>query len=113
MPGKTREHIRPLPNLPGADVLVRLETQRGELVAYAVVLRIFERGRSRPVRLYDYVPAHGEHHMHRYTRAGTKRQPPEVLGHPTVQQGFDSAIQQIRASASEMIDSWQRQSTHT
>lgn len=31
---------------------------------------------------------------------------------PTVQEGFDYAIGQIRASADEMIDSWRRQSDH-
>jgi hypothetical protein len=113
MRGKTREHIRPLPGIPGADLLVRLETERNELVAYAVVLRVFEQGQPRPVRLYDYVPAHGAHHLHRYTRTGAKQQPPEVLRHPTVQRGFDSAIDQIRASADEMIESWRRQSTRS
>jgi hypothetical protein len=105
-----REHVRPLPGLPDADVLVRLQTDRSELIGYAVVLRVFERGRPVSVRLYDYLPAHEEHHLHRYTRGGVKQQPPQALGYPTVQAGFDAAIAQIRASGSEMIDSWRRQS---
>jgi hypothetical protein len=113
MPGKIREHVRPLPGIQDADIQVRLQTQRGELVAYAVVLRVFERGKHHPVRLYDYVPAHEEHHLHRYTPTGTKQKPPDVLHHPTVQRGFDDAIGQIRASAAGMIDSWRRQNTPT
>jgi len=108
--GKTREHIRPLPGIPEADILVRLETDRRALVGYAVVLRVFEHGRHRQVRLYDYVRAHREHHLHRYTRNGLKQTLPEVLRHPTVQEGFDSAVGQIRVTATEMIDSWRRQS---
>jgi hypothetical protein len=92
-----------------ADVLVRLETDGGRLVAYAVALRVYERSRYRTVRLYDYVATHGEHHMHRYTREGAKRQPPEVRDYATVQDGFGAAIDQVKASAPEMIDSWRRQ----
>jgi hypothetical protein len=33
-----------------------------------------------------------------------------VLPHATIQDGFGAAIRQIRATATEMIDSWQRQS---
>jgi len=99
-----------LPGVPNADLLVRLGTRGPELIAYAVVLRVFERGMHRTVRLYDYVPVHDDHHLHRYTRGGAKQQPPEVLHHPTVQDGFDSAVRQIRATANEMIDSWRRQS---
>jgi hypothetical protein len=73
------------------------------------VLRVFEASEYRTVRLYDYVPAHGEHHMHRYTREGAKRQPPELLQYTSVQEGFNAAMQQVRATASEMIDSWRRQ----
>jgi hypothetical protein len=105
----SREHIRPLPGVPDADILVRLETAHRRLIAYAVVLRIYEQGEHRAVRLYDYVPAHGDHHLHRYTREGAKQQPPEVLIYPTVQEGFDAAILQIRTSANGMIDSWRRQ----
>jgi len=79
-------------------------------LGYAVVLRIFERGAHRPVRLYDYIPAHGEHHLHRYTREGAKQQPTEVLRYATVQEDFDAAVGQIRDTANEMIDSWRRQS---
>jgi len=110
VPAKSREHVRPLPGVPGADILVRLETERRTLLGYAIVVRIFERGAHRPVRLYDYIPAHGEHHLHRYTREGAKRQPPEIQSYATVQDGLDAAVGQIRASANEMIDSWRRQS---
>jgi hypothetical protein len=106
---KSREHVRPIPGVRNADILVRLETDRRRLVGYAVVLRVFEAGAFLSVRLFDYVPAHGEHHMHRYTREGAKRQPPEVLNYASIQEGFNAAVQQIRATASEMIDSWQRQ----
>lgn len=108
MPPVSREHIRPLSGIAGADILVRLETERGELRAYAVVLRVFQRGAHRPVRLYDYVPAHAEHHLHRYSREGIKQQPPEVLPYSSVQGGFDAAIQEIRERAEQLIDSWQR-----
>ena len=111
MPVKSREHVRPIPGISDADILVRLNTDRRQLVGYAVVLRIHESLRTLSVRLYDYVPAHGVHHMHRYTRKGVKQQPPEVLHYASIQEGFNSAIQQIRASASEMIDSWRRQKT--
>jgi hypothetical protein len=113
VPVKSREHVRPIPGIPDADILVRMETERRGLVGYAVVLRVFEAGEFLPVRLYDYVPAHGEHHMHRYTRAGAKRQPPEVLEYSSIQEGFNAAVQQVRATASEMIDSWRRQRAQT
>ena len=109
MPAKSREHVRPLPGIPDADILVRLETEHRQLIGYAVVLRVFESGRPIAVRTYDYVPAHGEHHLHRYTREGAKRQPPEVLPYPTIQAGFDEAVKQLRATANEIIDSWRRQ----
>ncbi len=111
MPAKSREHVRPLPGIPEADILVRLETERRQLAGYAVVLRVYEDGRHKAVRMYDYVPAHGEHHMHRYTREGVKRQPPEVLTYASIQAGFDAAVQQIRATAREMIESWRRERT--
>lgn len=47
--------------------------------------------------------------MHRYTREGVKRQPPELLHYASLQEGFDAAIQQIKATAYEMVDSWRRQ----
>ena len=112
MPSRSREHVRRVPGVSDADILVRLETERRRLVGYAVVLRVFEGGSYRPVRLYDYVPAHGTHHLHRYTRGGDK-QPPEVVQHPTIQEGFDAAVRQIRASAGEMIESWRRQRDQT
>lgn len=95
--------------MPGADILVRLEVERGQLLGYAVALRVYESRRFITVRLYDCVAAHEEHHMHRYTRGGSKRQPPEVLPYATVQEGFDAAVQQLRASAAEIIESWRRQ----
>jgi hypothetical protein len=109
VPAKIREHVRPISGLRDADILVRLETQRRRLIGYAVVLRVYEDGKFLSVRLYDYIPAHGAHHMHRYTRGGAKRQPPQVLHYASVQEGFNAAVQQIRSSASEMIDSWRRQ----
>ena len=113
MAARIREHVRPIPGVRDADILVRLETERRRLVAYAVVLRVFEGGRFVSVRLYDYVRPHGEHHMHRYTRSGAKRQPTEVLQYASVQEGFNAAVQQIRSSAGEMIDSWRRQKDQT
>jgi hypothetical protein len=106
---RSREHVRPIPGIRNADILVRLETDRRRLVGYAVVLRVFEAGEFLSVRVYDYIPAHGEHHMHRYTREGAKRQPPEVLQYGSIQDGFNAAVKQIRATASEMIESWRRQ----
>ena len=54
---KSREHVRPIPGVLvcDADILVRLETDRRRLVGYAVVLRVFEAGEYRSVRLSDYV----------------------------------------------------------
>jgi hypothetical protein len=89
---KSREHVRPIPGVRDADILVRLETDRRRLVGYAVVLRVFEAGEYRSVRLYDYVPVHGEHHMHRYTREGSKPQPPGVFQHASIQEGFNAAV---------------------
>jgi hypothetical protein len=71
---------------------------------------MFESGVLRPVRLYDYVSSHAEHHMHRYTLGGSKRQPPEVFTYPSIQDGFDEAVRQIRTAGIEMIDAWRRQS---
>jgi hypothetical protein len=105
---KTRDHVRPLPGVSGADIVVKLTTDRGLLREYSIVLRMFEQGKHRPVRLYDYIDAHAEHHMHRYTSTGIK-EPPEVLTYSTIQDGLDAAFQQIAAAANEMIESWRRQ----
>jgi hypothetical protein len=50
---KSRGHVRPIPGVLvcDADILVRLETDRRRLVGYAVVLRVFEAGEYRSVRL--------------------------------------------------------------
>ncbi len=100
-----REHSRPLPGRHDADLLVRLVLDP-QLVGYAVSLRVFIGNKFKTVRLYDYVAAHGEHHMHRYN--GEHKLPSEVLGHPSIQAGLDYAIAQIRASGSEMIEAWLR-----
>jgi hypothetical protein len=97
--------------VPDADIYVRLDFDGRELAGYAVILRIHEHDRVRSVRLFDYVQAHGEHHMHRYTLSGEKQQPPTVLAHASVQAGFDAAIGQIRQSGSEVIEAWRRQTT--
>jgi hypothetical protein len=102
---KEREHTRPLPDVPDADMVVRLVLDP-HLVGYAVSLRLFEGKTVNTVRLYDYVAAHGEHHMHRYN--GRKKLPPEVLQHASIQAGLDYAVAQIRASGSEMIEGWRR-----
>jgi hypothetical protein len=86
-----------------------MEFDGRRLVGYAVVLRVHESEAIKPVRLYDHVQAHGEHHMHRYNGSGEKQQPPEILAHASVQAGLDSAISQIRTSGSEMIEAWRRQ----
>jgi hypothetical protein len=89
-------------------MLVRLELRDRDpmLVGYAVTLRLWDGEVARPVRLYDYVAAHGEHHMHRYN--GHKKQKPEVLDHPSIQAGLDHATAQIKNSGNEMIEAWRR-----
>jgi hypothetical protein len=47
--------------------------------------------------------------MHRYTPEGVKRQPPELLHYASLQEGFDAAIQHIRAAADDVIESWRQQ----
>jgi len=79
---KEREHTRPLPDVPDADMVVRLVLDP-HLVGYAVSLRLFE-GKT------------------------VNKLPPEVLQHASIQAGLDYAIAQIRASGSEMIEGWRR-----
>jgi hypothetical protein len=105
MARKTRDHVRPLPG--DADVLVRLVTDRGELVEYSVVLRVHAHGTAYPVRLWDFVERHREHHMHRYNSRGEK-ETPEVLTHATVQAGMNAAIAHIRDSGGAIIEAWRR-----
>jgi hypothetical protein len=48
--------------------------------------------------------------MHRYTRGGSKQQPPAVFIYANIQDGFDEAVGQIRTAGTEMIDARRRQS---
>lgn len=61
--------------------------------------------RLRTVRVYDN--AHGVHDMHRYNRAGEK-QPAEAFHDGSASEALQSALDAVRDSYREMIESWRR-----
>lgn len=90
-----------------ADVVVEGTTERGRLIEYSVLLRVFIDGEARPVRLFDNADAEHEHHMHRYSREGVKHSA-EVRPYGSPSEAFNAALDEIRAGAGGMIDAWRR-----
>ncbi len=90
---------------PPASLRVEFETDRGEVVDYAVLLLAGGEGNQRTVRVYD--GSHGINELHRYTSGGRK-QPAEVFHRGTLGDGMRFARQQIEDSYEAMIESWQR-----
>lgn len=89
-----------------AELFVRFTTdRRGNLVEYAVGLRVLVDGAWQTVRLYDN--AHGAPEMHRYTLDGRKMASEPVLETNT-QDGFEAAKRGIRARWVEMTELWRR-----
>jgi len=90
--------------LPAASIRVEFESERHDVVDYAVVLSVGQEGEEHTVRLYD--GSHGVNEMHRYSRSGGK-QPAEVFHHGTLGEGMRSALRQIEDGYEAMIRSWQ------
>lgn len=88
-----------------AVIDVRFLTRRTEVIDYAVILLVRDRGKLRAVRVYDN--AHGDHDMHRYNREGVKRAA-ETSHRGSASEALQSAIEAIRSGYSEMIQSWRR-----
>jgi hypothetical protein len=86
-----------------AYVVVRLSTDKKEIVSYAVVLVVEHRGEFRTVRCFDN--AHGQHDMHRYNPAGIK-EPAENFHHGTAREAFHCAVVEVRRNWMEMIAGW-------
>lgn len=89
----------------GAAYRVEFTTQRREVTNYSVVLIVEEDGEEHTVRIYD--GAHGVNELHRYTRRGGK-QPAARFDAGTLGEGMRAAIDQVRSTYAEMIDSWRR-----
>jgi hypothetical protein len=89
----------------GASYRVEFTTRRREVMDYSVVLTVEEDGVEQTVRVYD--GAHGVNELHRYTKPGGK-QPAERFHGGTLGEGMRAAIDQVRATYAEMIESWRR-----
>jgi hypothetical protein len=88
-----------------AVIDVRFLTRRGEVIDYAVVLLVRERGELQAVRVYDNT--HGDHDMHRYNREGVKRVA-DTFHRGSASEALQSAIEAVRSGYCEMIESWRR-----
>jgi hypothetical protein len=95
-----------LDSLPDARLLVDFKTVRGEVVDYAVVLLLVTIAGKETVRVYD--GRHGFNEMHRYTRAGEKRDGTKFHS-GTLDEGKDAAIDAIKRGYGEMIEGWRAQ----
>jgi hypothetical protein len=89
----------------GIFLIVEFQTDRAEVMDYAVVLAVEDHGRLETVRVYD--SAHGHNEMHRYIR-GRGKQPPEVFHRGTLGEGMRAAIEEIKRGHDMMIDGWRR-----
>lgn len=88
-----------------AEIVVELITEHGKVGRYSVVLLAREEGEWRTVRVYDNHL--GVPHMHRYTHVGAK-QDGEKTDEATASDGYNIALQQVRAGYQEMIEGWRR-----
>lgn len=86
-----------------AEIVVELQTERGEVSRYSVVLLALHDGVWKTVRVYD--DDRGTPHMHRYTRDGTK-----LAGEPTrcatSSDGYNMALESVQKGFREMINGW-------
>ncbi len=82
-----------------------IDTDRHDVIDYAVLLLVGEEGEEQTVRLYD--GSHGVNELHRYTRAGGK-QLSETFHHGTLGEGMRFATRHILTGYEAMIESWQR-----
>jgi hypothetical protein len=90
---------------PDADMVVRLVTDDGVLIEYALVLTIRSGDAWTTVRVFDN--AHGSHEMHRYTRKGGKR-PAERFHDGTASEAAGAARLWIVEGWEEMVEAWRR-----
>lgn len=89
----------------GAGLSAVLDTDRGKLVTYRVVLLVWEDQRWRTVRLWDNV--HGRHEMHRYTHDGEK-QDPVIAPHSSPDEAYQAANRAITIGWRKMVEGWRR-----
>jgi hypothetical protein len=100
------DYTRLLDRLLKVFMYVEFQTDRRDVLDYAVVLLVNVDGEMETVRLYD--GAHGENELHRYTRTGGK-QPGEVFHHGTLGAGMRAAIEEVERGYEAMIESWRKQ----
>ena len=86
-----------------AELVAELQTERGRIVKYSVVLLAREDEEWRTVRVYDNDL--GEPHMHRYTHGGEKKER-EKTSCTTANEGYNMALECVRNGFREMIDGW-------
>lgn len=89
--------------VPGARMSVAFRTEKGEVVAYSIVLVLATRFGVETVRVYD--AAHGFNEMHRYTRDGGK-QNGVVFSSGNLGEGMRTAMEAIKYGHREMIEGW-------
>jgi hypothetical protein len=100
------DYTRLLDRLLKVFMYVEFQTDRRDVLDYAVVLLVDVDGEMETVRLYD--GAHGENELHRYMRTGGK-QPAEVFHHGTLGAGMRAAIEEVERGYVTMIESWRKQ----
>jgi hypothetical protein len=100
------DYMRLLDRLLRVFMYVEFQTDRRDVLDYAVVLLVDVDGEMETVRLYD--GAHGENELHRYTSTGGK-QPAEIFHNGTLGTGMRAAIEEIERGYEAMIESWRKQ----
>lgn len=90
-----------------ATMSVRWLADKGGIRTYAIALIAWDDDDPRNVRLYDN--AHGENHMHRYSREGQK-QPGKKFHSGDAGEAMRDAMRRIKEGYERMIQGWQRQS---
>jgi hypothetical protein len=87
----------------GVTLSVDFTTVRGEVVDYAIVLRLATGDGVETIRVYD--GAHGYNEMHRYTRGGDK-QTGTRFHSGTLGEGMRAAIEDVEDAYRAMIEGW-------
>lgn len=90
---------------PGVRLSARYTS--GPQLRYALRLLALIDGAWTTIRLWDNAHGLGEHHVHRYTRAGGK-QPPVLLSHPTPGRALAAAFDACKTQWPGILDAYLR-----
>jgi hypothetical protein len=98
-----REVVKPV----AEGVRVRFRYERGPEPLYSVTLEIRQGQEWSTVRSWDNSHERNEHHLHRYTKTGGRKDP-ELLVHPSIRIAMARAIADAAQSWEAILQSWER-----